>query len=483
MRSVYLMNTIKLHFIFSLIILSVSAYGQTKATAAQNFADGQNLKHANIGFYVQDATGKEIAAHNKDISFTPASVLKTITTATALELLGPDYKFKTTLSIDKYDSTHVFVHGYGDPTLGSAFLGDSPTAFVSEWVRQIKQNISSNSTLKITIIDDYLGYDGIPHRWIRQDMGSYYAPGSYGISIFDNTYELELNTTRRDTCPLITGISPAIDLDFQNILTLGQDDAYIFGQPFSNERLLIGSLPAGKSQIKLKGDIPNPGLYLGQVLANELEKNGIKVRRIETTYDKYFDHLYSDTKYQFEEEVFYTHLSPPLRDIIKDTNVRSNNHYAEYLLRAIGRTKNTNIYSNPLDEGLAKVYEFWKHKGVDTNGLFMFDGSGLAPSNAVSAAFVCDMLSYMQHKSKYSKDYLDSFPIAGKTGTVRSLLQGTRLEGKVFVKSGTIVNVRTYAGYYIDGEKKYTFAILVNNYNGPRNEVVKAIEKLLLATF
>lgn len=472
-----------IYFSISFILLSFNVFGQNKSTPIQIFVNSSNLKHANIGFCVKNLSGEEIAAYNPNAAYTPASVLKTITTATALELLEPNFRFETTLAINKYDSTHVFIHGYGDPTLGSEYLGDPPTAFINEWVEQIKKHVDTKSTIKITIIDNYLGYDGIPHRWIRQDIGNYYAPGSYGISIFDNKYELELNTTRHDTCPVITAIKPALDLNFRNTLTFGADDAYIFGEPLSNERLLIGSLPAGKKSISLKGDIPDPGLYLGQCLASELERQGIKVRRVETSRDKYFKHLLSEDKYNFEEEVFYTHLSPPLKDIICDTNVRSNNHYAEYLLRAVGRVQNKDIYSDPLSEGLTKVYDYWKHKDIDTKALFMYDGSGLAPSNAVSANFVCNLLLYMQNESKYSKDYLESFAVAGQTGTVKSLLRGTRLDGKVYVKSGTIVNVRCYAGYYIDGSKKYAFAILVNNYNGPRNDVVKAIEKLLLATF
>ena len=468
-------------FIFAFAFTNITA--QVKTSPIQAFADSPNLKHASIGFCVKDFTGKRISAYNSNSSYTPASVMKIVTTATALEVLGPDFRYETTIARDKNDSTHILVHGYGDPTLGTEFLENNPTAFLNEWVQQIKQNIDTTQAIRITIIDDYMGYDGIPHRWIRQDMGSYYATGNYGISVFDNKYHLYLNTTRRDTCPIIVETKPEISLKFNNTLTFGRDDAYIFGSPLSDERLLIGTVPVGKSSIMLRGDIPNPGLYLGQRLSEELTKSGIEVANVETTFDKYFQHLHTPTKYTFDEDIFYTHQSPPLKDIIRDTNVRSNNHYAEHLLRAIGRTKNKDIYSNPLDEGLAKVYQFWKSKGIDTDALFMYDGSGLAPSNAISPAFVCDLLLYMQNKSKYSKDFLDSFAQAGKTGTVRNLLKGTRLQGKVYVKSGTIVNVRCYAGYYINGNKKYTFAILVNNYNGPRSEVVKAIEKLLLSTF
>lgn len=466
-----------------LIIVSYNLTAQTKTSPIQTFANSPNLKHASIGFCVKDFSGKQLSSYNANKSYTPASVLKIITTATAIEVLGSDFRYETTLAKDKNDQNHILVRGCGDPTLGTEFMDNNPTAFLREWTEQIKQNVDTTKEVRITIIDDYFGYDGISHRWIRQDMGSYYATGTYGISVFDNMYRLYLNTTKRDSCPEIVKTVPEIDINFDNTLTLGRDDAYIFGQPFINNRQLIGSLPAGKTSLMMRGDIPDPGLYLGQRLADELSKNGMIVSGVETTYNKYYEYMHSPAKYSFEEDIFYTHKSPPLKDIISDTNVRSNNHYAEHLIRAIGRAKNKDIYSNPLNEGIAQVNLLWKGRGLDTDALFMYDGSGLAPSNAVSAAFVCDLLMYMQNKSKNAKNFLDSFAKAGKTGTVRNLLKGTRLQGKVYVKSGTIVNVRCYAGYYIEGNKKYTFAILVNNYNGTRNNVVKEVEKLLLNVF
>lgn len=89
----------------------------------------------------------------------------------------------------------------------------------------------------------------------------------------------------------------------------------------------------------------------------------------------------------------------------------------------------------------------------------------------------------MQTKSRYRDAFFASLPKAGQEGTVRYVLKGTRLQGKVFVKSGSIANVQCFAGYYINGDKKYAFSIMVNNYNSPRKDVVRAIENLLLGVF
>lgn len=471
-------------FILTFVCTSLLS-AQNKGLTVSQFVSCPQLQHASVGFCVKDFSGKTIHHYNEKTSRTPASTLKLVTTASALEILGADFQYKTTLAIDHNNPNHLLIRGSGDPTLGTAFLENDPQAFLSTWVNRIKQNIDTAQTIDITVIDDCFGYEGVSERWIRQDLGIYYASAAYGISIFDNTYQLYLNTTRRDTCPVIIRTEPEMDIDFTNTLTLnssGEDNGYIRGEPMSNRRLLIGDIPFGKSNFRLQGDIPNPGLYLGQLLAMELAKCNIKVGKVDTSYDRYNKQRYSLQTQDYAENIFYTHYSPLLKDIVRDVNVRSNNHYAEHLIRTIGRFVDRDIYSSPLQAGIKEVLRLWSSRGIDTKGLFMYDGCGLAPSNGVSPEILCDLLLYMQGKSDNSESFLDSFAKAGVDGTVKSLLRGTRLAGKLYVKSGTIVNVRCYSGYYIDGSRKYAFAIMVNNYNSPLASVVKDIERLLLET-
>ena len=113
----------------------------------------------------------------------------------------------------------------------------------------------------------------------------------------------------------------------------------------------------------------------------------------------------------------------------------------------------------------------------------MYDGSGLSPMNAVSAEFFAELLDYIYSKSSFSKDFFNSLPIAGRTGTLVSFLSGTTLEGKVFAKSGSIERVKCYAGYVQKGGKTYIFAIMVNNARGTSKAVAQKIEELLLSVF
>jgi D-alanyl-D-alanine carboxypeptidase/D-alanyl-D-alanine-endopeptidase (penicillin-binding protein 4) len=160
-------------------------------------------------------------------------------------------------------------------------------------------------------------------------------------------------------------------------------------------------------------------------------------------------------------------------------NVKSNNHYAEHLLRIIGRTQNTDIYSDALQAGIDYVKKFWEQQGISTSSLTLHDGSGLAPQNAFSPAFLTEILAYMYTKSKNSKVFFDSLPKAGKDGTLRSFMRNTKYEGKISAKSGSIGGVQCYSGYLIDGNKQYAFTVMINKFNGTRSQVRSAIEKFL----
>ncbi|GAB6008337.1 D-alanyl-D-alanine carboxypeptidase/D-alanyl-D-alanine endopeptidase [Dysgonomonas reticulitermitis] len=475
---------------YTLIFLLLAHYSliaQTKQKAVQDFLNNEGLKYASVGICIKDFSGKQIASYNSDRSYTPASILKVVTTATALEILEPGYRYQTTLEKDINHPGRLLIRGYGDPTLGTEHLDNTPNAFLSQWGDEIKKNIDSNETLDVMVIDDYFGYeDGISHRWIYQDMGNYYAAAAYGISVFDNTYKLYFNTTRLDTCPVIVSTEPEININFKNTLQLnssGQDNGYIHGMPFSMDRLLTGDIPGGRTSFSIKGDIPDPGMFLAESIAKTLVEKGYKIGKAETSQNDYYRQMYLKDKKSTEGKVFYTHLSFPLKDIIKDTNVRSNNHYAEHLIRTVGRTKTNDIYSSALDAGIKKTNDFWKSKGLDTDALMIFDGSGLSPANAVSPTFMCDLLVYMQTKSKYAPEFLESLPQAGIDGTVKSRLAGTRLAGKIRMKSGSINGVQCFAGYYTDGDKKYAFTVMVNKFSGARSQLVKAIDSLLLAVF
>jgi D-alanyl-D-alanine carboxypeptidase/D-alanyl-D-alanine-endopeptidase (penicillin-binding protein 4) len=98
----------------------------------------------------------------------------------------------------------------------------------------------------------------------------------------------------------------------------------------------------------------------------------------------------------------------------------------------------------------------------------------------VSTQFLTDLLVYMYTRGEYASVFFDSLPKAGQEGTLKSFLRDTKLSGKIAAKSGSIGGVQSYAGYLIDGNKKYAFTVMVNKFNGTRSQVKTAIEQFLL---
>lgn len=458
-------------------------------TPLQRFINHPALKHASVGISVMDMeSGKSLVSHDAEKSLTPASTLKLITAATALETLGDNYRYKTEIALDADDPSRILVFGSGDPTLGSEAFGGNRNAFFINSADALGKVLPKDREYSIYIVDNLFGYDGISPEWTWIDMGNYYAAGAYGISIFDNSYRLFFNTADRNNCPRILRTEPKIKgLTFQNSLSLnntGRDNGYIYGMPFSYDRAVRGDIPAGRTEFSIKGDIPDPGLLLAETLADYLSRAGFQIGKVETARGDYLSgNCATDRRVAPYRagRVIFTQVSRPMKDIIREVNVESNNHYAEHLIRTIGRYSKGDIYADPLEAGIEYTKEFWKGRGISTSSLEMYDGCGLGPQNAVSAQFLTDLLMYMYNRSGYSIAFFNSLPKAGQEGTLQNFLRNTKLSGKVVAKSGSIGGVQCYAGYLIDGNKKYLFTVMVNKFNGTRPQLKEAIEQFLLS--
>jgi D-alanyl-D-alanine carboxypeptidase/D-alanyl-D-alanine-endopeptidase (penicillin-binding protein 4) len=442
--------------------------------ALKDFIKKENLNHAGIGFKAVDlTTGKVFANYNDKTAFTPASILKIVTTATALDVLGSNYHYETPLFTDGIVENAVlkgnlYIKGSGDPTLGSEFSGKNKEAFVNDFLSGIKKEGIRTIEGDVVALDQLFGYEGISHKYLWEDLGNYYAPGVYGISVFDNTYRVFLQSFSSGSSTRILSMDPEISaIHFTNDIIAGDahsEEPAIFGLPFSYERRLYGTIPADKASFELKGDIPDPGLFLAEYLVASLRKNGIEVKGKASTY------RLAPQEPPVKKEIA-VNRSNTLASIVKIVNFRSNNHYAEHLFKTLTLDKRINLPA------------YWKAKGLDATALFMYDGSGISPSNAVSAGFLTDILVYMDKKTGKTGAFYQSLPVAGKEGTVASLLKKTVLEEKVHIKSGSITNVQSYAGYVEKGDKRYAFTLIINNFTGKRAVLRKDIEQLLIGIF
>lgn len=486
--------------IFSIILfLSALQIAEAQIAPLKNFLNMTHTKGASCSFIARDISNGEILySYDTERELTPASVLKLVTTATVLELLGEDYRFTTQLEYDGKITNGVlegnlYIKGGGDPTLGSShfapdrsrYIPDHNT-FMPQWITALKK--AGITKINGSVISDESIFDteGISMKWVYEDLGSYYGAGCYGLSVFDNIYRLYVTSGDVGSKPSIVGTIPLMtDLQFHNYLEASPvrtDSAYIVGAPYSNDRFLYGSIPVNKERFLLRGEIPDPPLFLAQYVTSKLQAAEIEITGVPTSYRLLKE---ADQWQPKERKTIATTYSPTLREIVRIVNERSHNLYADALLKIIGlqyKPKPHEVISSA-GKGIKVIESHWKNKGFNTSSLHIYDGSGLAIANKVTASFISELLIYMATKSEQSDAFVASLPKAGQEGSVANFLKGTSLQGTALLKSGGMSRVRSYAGYITKGDKKYAVAIFVNNFNGETRFIVKDIERLLQGLF
>ena len=450
------------------------------------------MRGASFSLVVKDVQeGKTVYSYDTDRLQSPASVLKTVATATALEILGEDYRYPTTLEYDGILESgtlegNLYIKGSGDPSLGSSHFAPGQNKFLSTWIAALQKAGIKHITGSVISDESIFDTEGVSIKWLREDMGNYYAPGSYGISIFDNMYKLSLQTGAAGTRPVLKGTEPDIPfIRFKNYLKaapVSSDSAYIIGAPLDDVRYLYGVLPANREAYVLKGDIPDPALYLARYLTDQLQQKGI---RVDGSPSCYRIEVEENRWKKGERKEIVTTYSPTLREIASVCNHVSHNLYADALVKTVGlqyKPRRNEMISS-FGRGVQVVKEYWEKKGLDVFPLRMNDGSGLAPADKVSDGFMGELLVYMATESAVSDAFIASLPQAGIEGSVRNFLKGSKLQGKAHLKSGGITGVRSYAGYITKDGKTYAVAVFSNNYSCPMSRMTRALEKLLLQLF
>ena len=450
------------------------------------------MRGASFSLVVKDVQeGRTVYSYDTDRLQSPASVLKTVATATALEILGEDYRYPTTLEYDGILENgtlegNLYIKGSGDPSLGSSHFAPGQNKFLSTWIAALQKAGIKHITGSVISDESIFDTEGVSIKWLREDMGNYYAPGSYGISIFDNMYKLSLQTGAAGTRPVLKGTEPDIPfIRFKNYLKtalVSSDSAYIIGAPLDDVRYLYGVLPANREAYVLKGDIPDPALYLARYLTDQLQQKGI---RVDGSPSCYRIEVEENRWKKGERKEIVTTYSPTLREIASICNHVSHNLYADALVKTVGlqyKPRRNEMISS-FGRGVQVVKEYWEKKGLDVFPLRMNDGSGLAPADKVSAGFMGELLVYMATESAVSDAFIASLPQAGIEGSVRNFLKGSKLQGKARLKSGGITGVRSYAGYITKDGKTYAVAVFSNNYSCPMSRMTGALEKLLLQLF
>ena len=446
------------------------------AGALDDFLNSDNLKQAGIGFLlVNMENGEVVAEHQPDVCRNPASVTKLLTTATAMELLSDTFRFQTTIEYagEIYDSVlcgNLYIRGGGDPTLESPHNPVKNRFFSS--VLDTLQKIGIK-TIDGKIIGDASLFreDGSPSNWLVEDVGSSYSPTPSCLSACDNLLSFVLTSDTNGFS--ISKMSPYTPL-FQPVIEATQNENKTVGwrftkSDFSWNPIIRGNFPLKTAQF-LKTELSEPAYFVADSLRNLLIQNNISVTLNSTTTRL--------TQPDSLRTPLYVYRSATLRDIERMTNYKSINLFAENIFLTLSLQKDT---QNPCTSWRSSlvVSNYWKSKKLESDRIFQVDGSGMSTKNAISPRFLVDMLTYMYNESPYSQSFLSTLPIAGKSGTVASLMKGTPLEGKVYVKSGSMERVKNYAGYIFSNGKSYAFCVMVSNFSGTAKQVMQQIGILL----
>ncbi len=448
------------------------------------------MKNGQFGFAMYDvATGTLLEKERADESLLPASTMKTVTSAAAMDILGADYKFKTLL---EYDGTiengvlkgNVILKGGGDPSLGSDRYqwGTDRASLLTIWVKKLREKgvtrIEGDIIADASIFEDAL----TPSTWVWSDIGNYYGAGACGLSFNENSYDVLFVPGKSvgSKAAFVGTRPPMPDIKFVNEMKTGSassgDNGFVYGAQYTFLRTLRGTVPMGDTFV-IKGSIPDPALFAAQSLRSALLADSIGVTGLATTHRI----LAAEGKsLSASRTTLYTHQSPPLKDIVYWLNKKSINLYAEHLVKMIGYTM---LKDGSTEGGTKAIVEYWKGKGIPVDGLHMMDGSGLSRYNGITPNQLASILR-SNASQPWFQDFFGSLPIAGIAscpGTLKNMCKGTAAEGNVWAKSGYISRVRTYAGYVeTQSGRRLCFAMMANNYTCTNAQAKDFLEGLMV---
>ncbi|HEX2919960.1 MAG TPA: D-alanyl-D-alanine carboxypeptidase/D-alanyl-D-alanine-endopeptidase [Bacteroidales bacterium] len=437
------------------------------------------MTNASVSVCILDAvTGGPVFEYDSGRSLKPASIMKLITSASALELLGSGYTFSTTISysgvIKKSGKLEgdIIIKGGGDPAFASENFPEYYRQFPSGWIDEVKKLGIKKINGRIITDDSYFDYHPIPSGWLWEDAGNYYGAGVYGAAIYDNTYRIHFNTMSGDT-PVITFIDP-VECNYNlvnNLKTSGvKDEGYVYSIPYSVGGWIAGTIPGKREDFVLRASIPDPPLIMAKIVDRELRAAGIEITSLPSTYrllDRSFENIIEISKIK----------SPPLSEIIEMLNHESVNLYAETLVKEIGKKFGG---EGSTEAGLNVVREFLTTRGIDTKGMYIEDGSGLSPVNALNSKNMASLLLYMKTSGKFFDIFLNSFPEAGNEGTLKNRFTDEVFKTHLKTKSGSMTRVRCYAGYVTTNSgRDLVFCIMANNFSGSSGSVIPLFETFL----
>jgi D-alanyl-D-alanine carboxypeptidase/D-alanyl-D-alanine-endopeptidase (penicillin-binding protein 4) len=394
--------------------------------------------------------------------------MKIATLVAAAEILGWDYRFKTTLEtaapieggVLKGD---LILRGTGDPTISSR--ANRATAVFDEWAAALKT--AGISRIDGNIVGDATAFDRrrLGQGWSWDYLQDGYAAPSGALEFNENIATLSIRPGAQPGDDAELELPPGTGLGLIRHIVTGEAGS---ATKIAVERRLdgawldvIGSIASDANPASRDVAVGDPTLYFTHALVRAMIDRGIPVRGLPVVLPEPRSVLAPRPR-----TVLVESSSPPLREIATTMMKVSQNLYAETLLKAVGAVKSGGTGSP--DAGVAAARELFTAWSIPPGSYVQADGSGLSRYDFVTADMIATLLERMYKDPRHHDAFLATLPIAGTDGTISTRMKNTRAEGNALAKTGSISNVRALSGYVKtrDGET-LLFSILANSFTIP----------------
>ena len=409
---------------------------------------------------VEVESGQVLSERNPHLPLAPASNMKLFTTAAAIDLLHPDFAVTTTVyargPVDPGGTLDgdLKIVGHGDPTIGGRFHDNHATAVIDEWATDLKR--AGIKTIKGNLVFEY-GYmdtQYIHPTWPENQLVNWYEAPVSAFSMQEGCVEVRVLPSKPGKQCVVQLDPPTSFLDLQNSCVTGRGLPFITRVRNTNEIIVRGGVPARSGPTEVFVTVEKPVEYFASVTNEAFQRNGISIKGeiILTPRDGRPDWRP------------VTQHSTPLNVIVYVINKKSQNTYAEQLVKMLGAEQK---HEGSWAAGTEVVKEWLTGKlGVPANEFSPADGSGMSRDNRASANAFVHLLRYMW-KSPYREDFISSLPYSGDPDAkFGRRLKTAPYARQVYAKTGYIVGVVGLSGYVHGASGKiYAFSFLFNRYH------------------
>lgn len=425
-------------------------------------------------------TGKIVFEQDSEKYFMPASNMKVITVAAALEKLSPGFRFTTSVfapSMPDQNGTingDLTIFGRGDISISTAFNDGDYYKGLDELAEKIAQ--AGVKRIEGNLIGDESYFKGnpIPAGWEWDDLQWYYGAEISALSLNDNAIDFSVRPGSNGSA-CITQVQPnnlLVKIVNRCVTSNGKRTLQVTKKLDQNIIEISGTMPGNDNGFRGSITVSQPAKLFIELLRQRLQQKGIIVTGQNLTVNT--------ANYSPTEKVEIAKLqSPPLSIIAQKTLKPSQNLYTETLLWTLGEEagnkSNPNLTSQ--EKGIAVVKKFLQEIGVDSDSVIQWDGSGLSRHNLVTPSSIVKVYEYMA-KSRTSLAFGSALTIGGVDGTLRNRFKGTSAEANVRGKTGTIDQVSSLSGYVNSATgERFVFSVIVNGVNsvGTRKKIIDDI--------